>query len=135
MTPNRVAVVLLAFLPLGCSLLAGPESPFSTRPDSLRSAGGADAQEESYRADVRDYTYAYVDADGEDADFEGGLGRIAERHGVADWDAADSTYVAIGAGLAQAQVSATTFATYQRTLGRADPLRMSDIQRGFDRGR
>ncbi|HEY2388562.1 MAG TPA: hypothetical protein VGK30_16520 [Candidatus Binatia bacterium] len=130
MTPRIVA--LLALLPLGCSLLVHPDTRPSTRDGSVRSAA---ADEEAYRDAVRDYTYAYVDADGEAPDFAGGLVTIAARHGVADWDAAAGTWIAIGAGLARAQVSSATLADFKRTVGRADPLRTADMQRGFDHGR
>jgi hypothetical protein len=132
MTPPRVVVALLVLLPLGCSPLVSPDTRPSTRAVTVRNDA---ADEEAYRTDVRDYTYAYIDADGEAPDFAGGLVTIAARHGVADWDAADATWVAIGAGLARAQVSSTTLADFKRTVGRADPLRTADIQRGFDGGR
>jgi hypothetical protein len=137
MTPPRLAVALLALLPLGCSFF-GSEGNVKTRtsPSASRDSSlGDQEREESYRDDVREYTYEYVDADGEIPDFEGGLGEIAERHGVLDWDASDATYVAIGAGLAQAQVSSSELDDFKRTLGRSDPLKMAQIQRGFDRGR
>ena len=135
MTPLRLVVALLAMLPLGCSFYAGSEGSLKTHPSpsaSRDSSIAAREQEESYRDDVREYTYAYVDADGELLDFEGGLGQIAERHGVCNWDATDATYVAIGAGLAQAQVSSSDLDGFKRTLGRSNPLRMAQIQRGFD---
>ena len=141
MTPPRVVVAplaLLALLPLGCSLLLAPETSVTIRPVPAIWGDGTTidaAQDASYRADVRDYTYAYVDTEGDVPDFAGGLGRIAERHGVADWDVAAATYLAIGAGLAQAQVSTTTLDDLKRTFGGADPAKMAQIQSGFDRGR
>ena len=132
MTPCRVVAALLTLLPLGCSPLVSPDIHQSTRVTSVRSDA---VDEEAYWTEVRDYTYAYVDADGEAPDFAGGLVTIAARHGVADWDTADGTWIAIGAGLARAQVSSATLADFKRTFGHADPLRMADIQRGFDAGR
>ena len=135
MTCPRLAAALLALLPLGCSFLVGSESSLTTRTSPLASYDDSIAdrdQQESYREDVREYTYVYVDADGELPDFEGGLGEIAQRHGVANWYASDATYLAIGAGLAQAQVSSSDLDDFKRTLGRSDPGKMAEIQRGFD---
>ncbi len=135
MTSPRSAITLLALLPLACSLSARVDGDVMRRADPVTSdATVARVQEDSYREDVRDYTYACVDAENELLDFDDGLGVIAERHGVSDWEAADATYVAIGAGLARAQVSSNELADLKRTLGRADPLKMTEIQRGFDRG-
>ena len=137
MTPSRLVVTLLALLPLGCALFAGSEGSLKTHPSPpVSHADSIAAQEqESYRDDVREYIYAYVDADGEILDFEDGLGQIAARHGVFNWDASDATYAAIGAGLAQAQVSSSDLDDFKRTLGRSDPSKMTQIQRGFDRAR
>ena len=134
MTLPRSAITLLALLPLACSLSAHLDGDVMHRADPVASDTVTRAPEDSYREDVRDYTYACVDAENELLDFEDGLGVIAERHGVSDWEAADATYVAIGAGLARAQVNSGDLADLKRTLGRADPLKMTEIQRGFDRG-
>jgi hypothetical protein len=136
MTPPRVVFTLLSLLsllPLGCSLIAAPEPRVSQTVDPTVRIGTVDG-DEAYSCAVRDYTYAYVDADGEAPDFARGLVTIAARHGVRDWDAADATWIAVGAGLARAQVSATTLADFKRTVGHADPLRTADIQRGYDHG-
>src|SRR2546425_12888455 len=110
MTPPRSAIPLLALLPLACSLFARLDGDVMHRADPVASDTVTRVLADSYREDVRDYTYACVDAENELLDFEDGLGVIAERHGVSDWEAADATYVAIGAGLARAQVSSNDLA-------------------------
>jgi hypothetical protein len=138
MTLPRLAVALVALLPLGCAFFGDSGHGLTTHTSPLPAPAGSIAghdQDESYREDVSEYTYDYVDADGELPDFEGGLGEIAERHGVSDWDASDATYLAIGVGLAQAQVSSSDLDDFKRVLGRSDPLKMTEIQRGFDHRR
>jgi hypothetical protein len=56
---------------------------------------------------------------------------VARRHGITDWEADDTTYVAVGAGLKRAAVSGPDLASYETTIGRTEPAKIALIRRGY----
>ena len=76
---------------------------------SSRSSSGSsspEAQQASrYEHDVADYTEAYVISGGSDGGFLRGVGDIAEKRGVSDWESHERTWEGIGRGLARVDVS------------------------------
>ena len=136
-TVTRFLVVALALSPLGCSFYYSSESSAKSCTSPSRSSGSSsdsskddDEKKEAYRSDVRDFTAAWADREGDLDGFEAGLGDVARRHGITDWEADDATYAAIGDGLRRARVSAEDVARYAARLGatgrRAALLRGSD---------
>lgn len=130
----QLLVALLAIVPLGCSFSYSLESsakalasPFTS---SSGSSGGASKQ--SYRDDVRDYTTTYFSSSSDVDAFERGLGDVARRHGVTNWEEDDATYVGIGAGLAKARVTAGSFEALKRDLAHGDPAKANGLQKGYD---
>jgi hypothetical protein len=82
------------------------EAAFGSVSDSFKSlsGGGGSSSASLYRADVREYTLASLSAsDRDDAGKQGGekldfmreLGRIAELHGITDWEGDANTSAAI----------------------------------------
>lgn len=106
--------------------------------NSSRSSGSSSrsstrsAQKESYREDVRRYTAAHVKSGGAIDTFEKKLGELARRYGVTNWEDDQTTYLGIGEGLGDAGVGAIQLATYKTQLARSEPVKMENIQRGFD---
>lgn len=98
------------------------------------SSSSPGAAERAYKADVRDYTTAYV-ATGTSANaqtFQADLAHLAEKHGITDWESNMATYVAIGEGLGKAKVNEAQLLAYKRSLGRSDPAKMQAIQQGYE---
>lgn len=81
-------------------------------------SGGKDAAlMESYRGDLRQYTAAFVQSGGTEQDFMRGVTRIAENHGVANWEAEASTPFAIGQGMRLGNVSEPEMQAFCREFG------------------
>lgn len=118
---TRLLIVALALFPLACSFSHSSESSWKTLTSPSRSSSSSsksdDDEKEAYRDDVRDFTAAYAARQGDLDGFEPGLGEVARRHGLTDWEADDATYAAIGAGLHRAQVSDAEYARYEAALG------------------
>jgi len=118
MVLTRILIVALAFFPLGCSFSYSSESSAKTLSSPCRSSGSSPDEEkkEAYRDDVRDFTAAYAARHGDLDGFQSGLGDVARRHGITDWEAHDATYAAVGAGLARAHVSDAEWTRYEAAL-------------------
>ena len=101
---------------------------------SSKSSSGGDSQGE-FHDEVMDYTYAYVRSSSSSSHYEGfvsGLGGIAAKHGVVDWENNSAVYMAVGRGLKKAKLQGTTYETYKKNLAGGDYAKMQDIQKGYD---
>ena len=101
---------------------------------SSKSSSGGESEGE-FHHEVADYTYAYVRSSSSSSNYESfvsGLGGIAAKHGVVDWESNSSVYVAVGRGLKKAKLQGTTYETYKKNLAGGDYAKMQDIQKGYD---
>lgn len=115
------AVGLVAFLAsTGCSLISESiTSPSESVTGTGRAIGGslegmsrsvsgsfgASARHPGYARDLRAYVAAFAESGNDSArDFQRGVSRIAESHGIAHWEAEPVTPYAIGQGLREAGV-------------------------------
>jgi hypothetical protein len=89
--------------------------------DSSRSGGGASAKNDGYERDVRQYTVVFMRSGGTQADFERGVSRIAENHGITHWEAEAGTPFAIGQGMREANVSEAEMRAFCERIGADAP--------------
>lgn len=117
----------------GCQLLvASLEVPIDSAAGLLRAVGGSlegilnssgigtdSARLEEYRRDLRQYAALYMEngGDGTPQDFQRGVTRIAESHGVAHWEGEPATPYAIGQGFRDARVSEAAMREFCAALG------------------
>ncbi len=136
-TVLRLTIGMAALLALGCQLLvASIEVPIDSAAGLLRSVGGSlegilnssgigtdSARLEEYRRDVRQYAALYMESggDGTPQDFQRGITRIAESHGIAHWEGEPTTPYAIGQGFRDARVSETAMREFCAALGAETP--------------
>jgi hypothetical protein len=138
----RTVAVLLLGSPLallaGCSISESVSksvsSSFEWSSASISSSSKSSSPDRAadYRADVRDYTSAYVKSGGDFDAFSRGLGDIAAKHGVSNWESDDDTYVGIGQGLKTAGVSPTQLEVWKSNLAKGDASKAAAIQKGYD---
>lgn len=135
----RSALATVLVLPLlGCSISASSwsiskSSRSSSHSSDSSSSSSPGAAEEAYAEDVSDYTKAYAKSGGGDfRAFQSDLARLAQEHGITNWEENAVTYEAIGRGLGRAKVSDAELMAYKRNLGGADATKMQAIQRGYD---
>ena len=96
----------------GLSVYSGSDS------GSSGSGGGAGT---GYRRDVRTFAAHFAREGGSRDDFLRGIGRVAESHGVSDWEGRPETLRAIGAGLREAGVSRAEVEALGPRASGADP--------------
>lgn len=121
----------------GCGSISDSiSSPFIWLSHSIASSSrsSSPARRQSYRDEVRDYTAAYVKTSADPAAFQRGLASIAARHGVANWEADDDTFVAIGQGLRKAKLPQAQLEVWKTNLSNGDPGKAAAMQRGYDAG-
>lgn len=136
MMMKTILVLVLALTPLGCSFYYSSESSAKSVTSPCRSSGSSSKDEEekkeAYRNDVRDFTAAYATERGDMDAFARGLGEVARRHGITDWEADDTTWVAIGAGLKRAGVSTGVLASYETAVGGNHADKLALMRGGFE---
>jgi hypothetical protein len=138
MLETRLIVVLALLLTAsGCSFVwssASISDSVKSSSDSSSSSSPAN-KEAAYQNDVRDYTYAYFITGGDVDTFRADIGKIAQRHGITNWEADTGTYVGIGEGLGKANATTLQLQAFQQNLCGGDAAKMKAMQRGYDTAR
>jgi len=125
--PTLLLSLGLALLPACSSFSASSKIVSSPFVSSSSSSGG----DQAYREDVRDYTAAHVQSGGTVDELRRQIGELATKHGITDWENNESTFLAIGAGLAKAgyrQVQVDAFKNNMATT----PEQAKWMQKGYD---
>jgi hypothetical protein len=121
---------------LGSLSASSGSSAISHSIESIISSPSQQPQvDESYSNEVVDYTHAFVTfppAKGDYILFNQGIGKIALRNGIVDWENNPKTYFAIGKGLKKANLKGSELDNYKDRLAGSDYARMRDIQKGYD---
>jgi hypothetical protein len=136
----RAAVLVFALSSAGCTVISAlVEVPSDLAVGSAQSIGGSfdaistssgssghgghdAANELAYRRDLRAFTAEFATtAGGSRADFVRGVTRIAEDHGISDWESEAATPRAIGEGLRDARLSAAQMDAFVDSIGRDRP--------------
>lgn len=102
-------------------------SPFKSSSDSSLT------ERQRYERDVRDYTAEFVKSSSADMEtFRVRMGKLAEKHGISNWEEDKSTYLAIGRGLRKASLSKPQYEAFKASLTGSQSLKMQYIQEGYD---
>jgi hypothetical protein len=106
------------------------DSSSASSDSSASSSPGAKGR--AYQNDVSDYTTAYVKSSHDLTSFRSGLGNLARKRGVTDWEDDENTWLGIGAGLGRAKVSKVELDVYKTNLSGGDARHAASIQKGYD---
>lgn len=134
----RLVAMLVAVPLAGCSISASSWSLSKSSRSSSRSSDSSSnsspgAAEHAYRDDVTDYTRTWARSGrGDVRGFQTDVARIAEEHGITNWEENPGTYTAIGEGLGSAKISAADLMAYKRGLAGDDQRKADLIQQGYD---
>lgn len=127
-----IGVMVAAFASYGCQVIvASITSPSDWISGTGRSIGAifegistssgsgrGSSAKSTYERDLREYAAVFVKSGGSEADFLRGVTRIAENHGVANWESDPSTPFAIGQGMRVANVSEQEMRAFCREFGK-----------------
>lgn len=95
------------------------------------SSSRSSSPETAYREDVRDYTAAHVKSGGGTADLRAEIGKLAEKHGISDWESNEATYRGIGEGLDKAGYGQVEVDAFKKNMADT-PQQAEWIQDGYD---
>lgn len=131
-TPNRVALAIVLCAAAGCgSISASSESISKSISSPSESLSASSSPEDRYKAEVRDFTAAHVQQGGSAEVLLREIGKIAQRHGVTNWENDEDTYRAIGAGLAKAEKNQSEVNAYKANLTQTT-AQAEWLQKGYD---
>lgn len=113
----------------GASGDSSDASADSSNAASKSSSGSSSGEEETeavpearYRDDLRIASRAWATSEGSSTQLAREIGQIAQRHGVADWQASASTWTGVDAGLREAGIPAAEADRVLEGLGRREAL-------------
>jgi outer membrane murein-binding lipoprotein Lpp len=103
-TKTLTVLVLSATLLGGCAISTSISDSVSTSVESLSDSissisPGGSSEEAAYDEDVQAYAAVFAGSPGSERDFLRGIGRVAGRHGISNWESRPGTLVAAGRGL------------------------------------
>jgi hypothetical protein len=130
--------LLAAFALAGCSFSYSSKTLSKSSSSPSKSSSGDDQEEKEYQQtyenEVMLFTDNMVHTQASANDFYHGLARIAERHGISDWETLESTYIAVGKGLKKAGLDKARLYTLPliANLMSPRPKMMKYILQGYD---
>lgn len=133
-TSTALLALTLGVLPACSSFSTSSKIVSSSLASSLRSSLRSSSPEAAYREDVRDYTAAHLQSGGTVDELRRHIGELATKHGITDWESSESTFRAIGAGLAKAGYRQVQVDAFKKNMA-STPEQAEWIQKGFDSGR
>jgi len=134
LTVSAAAGLLLGGL--GCSFSDSSKSISDSINNSSESSSSSSKDGKSaFADDVVEYTQAYVKAGARAESFLGGIGELARKRGISDWESGDATWLSIGRGLGMTKATNAELAAYENAWTGGDKQRIAAIQRGIDKVR
>ena len=131
---GRIAAALgslaLALLP-ACGWIASSSRSVSS---PFISSSKSSSPEAAYREDVSDYTAAHLQSAGTPDELRRQIASLAEKHGITDWEHNESTFRAVGQGLAKAAYRQVQVDAFKKNLAQ-NPEQAKWIQEGYDESR
>ena len=113
----------------GSSNSSGASSKSLSSP--FTSSSKSSDKEAAYGEEVKDFTASYVKSGGNTSQLEQEVGKLAEKHGISDWENDETTYVSIGKGLHKAGLNQAELDGYKASL--ADNEQQATwMQEGYD---
>lgn len=120
-----------------CSFSYSSKSISDSVESSSRSSSSSSprSNENAYREDVSDYVLAYVTSGGNESGLMSGIGDLAAKRAISDWEAEPYTWEGIGRGLGRTRISEVELDVYKKNWSEGDPVKMAGIQKGFEEAR
>ena len=125
----------MVILTQACSFSASSKSSSESSSDSSASSSRSSSPESAetqYKSDVREYTAAYTKAGGQFDAFRRGIGDIAKKHNITNWEDNPATYEGIGQGLGEAGATDLQLKAYMDSLAGQDAAKRAAMHKGYD---
>ena len=121
----------------GCSFSKSSDSSSTSSTSPSKSSKSSSGEETAlFHQDVQQYTAAYVHGGGKSTDgFLSGLGDLARKRGVSDWESELGAWESIGRGLGAAKVNDAQRTAYAAAWAAGDTDRQRALDRGYEASR
>ncbi|HTY80060.1 MAG TPA: putative lipoprotein [Candidatus Bathyarchaeia archaeon] len=132
--PGVAALLALALVGFqACSFSTSSDSSSDSSASSSESSGSSSpgSKEAQYKNDVREYTAAYVKTGGQFDAFQRGIGDLAKKHGITNWEDSTLTYEGIGEGLGEARASEVQLKAYADGLAGQNAAKRAAMEKGY----
>lgn len=137
--PGVAALLFLALLvSQACSFSASSKGSSNSSESSSDSSASSsrssspESAEAQYKSDVREYTAAYVKTGGQFDAFRRGIGDLAKKHSITNWEDSTVTFEGIGEGLGEAGASEIQVKAYTDGLAGQDAAKRTALAKGYD---
>jgi hypothetical protein len=87
---------------VACSSISDSSRSISRSVSSPSESSSENQEDSMYKSKIRDYSYGFAKAGGDPQAFSRGIGALAQRRGIHDWENDESTCRAIGEGFRDA---------------------------------
>lgn len=138
MKPRRASAALVLsvlWTAAGCASISDSSASISKSISSpSTSLSASSSPEEGYKEDVQDFTAAHVQQGGTADVLLREVAKIAQRHGITNWENSEATFRAIGAGLAKAKKNQAEVDAYKANVTQT-PEQATWLQKGYDAAR
>jgi hypothetical protein len=125
----------IVVLTQACSFSASSKGSSESSSDSSASSSRSsspESAESQYKSDVREYTAAYMKTGGQFDAFRRGIGDIARKHNITNWEDNPVTYEGIGQGLGEGGATELQLKAYMDGLAGQDAAKRAAMQKGYD---
>jgi hypothetical protein len=125
----------IVVLTQACSFSASSKGSSDSSSDSSASSSRSsspESAESQYKSDVREYTAAYMKTGGQFDAFRRGIGDIARKHNITNWEDHPVTYEGIGQGLGEGGATELQLKAYMDGLAGQDAGKRAAMQKGYD---
>lgn len=116
----------------GSSASANSSGSFSDSSSALSKSSSRGGAETQYQDDVREYTAAYIKSGGQFDAFQRGIGDLARKHNITNWEESMATYEGVGEGLAQGNATKVQLTAYMDGFAGQDQAKRAAMQKGYD---
>lgn len=135
---TAASLALILALAQACSFSASSKGSANSSDSSSDSSASSskssspESAESQYKSDVREYTAAYMKTGGQFDAFRRGIGDLAKKHSITNWEDNAVTYEGIGEGLGDAGASEVQLKAYLDGLAGQDAAKRASMQKGYD---
>jgi len=131
-----IAFALFALLLPGCVTLSRSSLSSASLGSAMSSLNSSSAMWNGaflpFQEDIRSLTMAAVEAGAGGEELLRQVGRVAEQHGITDWEAEPLAYRAMGEGLSMSGLDASEARAFAREIAGADAAVFRALVEGYE---
>ena len=128
-----LSAISFCLMTTGCSFVASSKSSSDIISSPFKSSSNSSkGEDEVYEEQAADYSRAVIEVGGAEPEaFQRGLSDIAAKLGISDWASHPATWIGVGRGLGQAQLSDGEMTAYASSWTGGESAMMDLVVQGY----